>query len=461
MFEKARQFMRPVKEDEVPALARHIYYSMKMLALATLLVTIPGLAVAMLGKGLPADYVIPWLGLLIVLTLGSLLAKGKMAVWSHGISLIIWMFFLLTLGIFPETFHLVEAVLCLPLGCAMATPLRPLFFLVQGVFLVVLRVFALVFWIGFNLEDFVWVLSSSVIVISVCMMGVQIFRRLLEELQMARRQLSAVDRLSMLGSHTGGIAHELNTPLSSALFQTHNLDALVEELGQSIGHQDVSDDDFREMHADMRQRLEGLRKGLTRATGFVRTLRQHTEQIQDQALVQFSVREQLEAITAQFHYRLESDKFVEIQGVSEDLKFYGDVDKFEQVLFNLIENALHIFESSGQGGVVKIKAMRDGGDVVIIVSDNGPGIPEAFKEKVFEPLFSTRPGEKGTGLGLSICRDLAEGVFGGSLVLLPQEQGACFEFRMCEQSSPQRPKPHNSSEFTPFGHVAKAQAALH
>ncbi|MEO6951120.1 MAG: HAMP domain-containing sensor histidine kinase, partial [Polyangia bacterium] len=81
------------------------------------------------------------------------------------------------------------------------------------------------------------------------------------------------------------------------------------------------------------------------------------------------------------------------------------VDELNQVWTNLIHNAVQAL--GGQGEIV-IETRRDGDDVVIVVADNGPGIPEAVMPKIFEPFFTTKPKGEGTGLGLGIVRQIID-----------------------------------------------------
>src|SRR5437588_10095833 len=74
--------------------------------------------------------------------------------------------------------------------------------------------------------------------------------------------------------------------------------------------------------------------------------------------------------------------------------------QLEQVLINLITNAVHAVES---GGKVVVRAQLEGPSSVLIeVADSGPGVPDEDRERIFEPFFTTKPDGKGTGLGLPI-----------------------------------------------------------
>lgn len=90
---------------------------------------------------------------------------------------------------------------------------------------------------------------------------------------------------------------------------------------------------------------------------------------------------------------------VEFSG-AKPLIGFADQHKIEQVIFNLLHNAL---QALGQGGMIGIASGKAGRNVFFSVSDNGPGIDEAIISRIFDPFFTTKPVGEGTGLGLSIC----------------------------------------------------------
>ncbi len=89
----------------------------------------------------------------------------------------------------------------------------------------------------------------------------------------------------------------------------------------------------------------------------------------------------------------------------------------EQALVNVIENAARF---SPVGGEIRISAKRDGSALLITVTDQGPGIPEAYRQRVFDMFFTGSDGDQGrygSGLGLAICRGMI-GAHGGSIEAL-------------------------------------------
>jgi signal transduction histidine kinase len=85
--------------------------------------------------------------------------------------------------------------------------------------------------------------------------------------------------------------------------------------------------------------------------------------------------------------------------VDEPLPVHADPAKLRQVVWNLVRNAADA--ASGGGKHVAVEARRDGAGVVVTVTDDGPGIPEAVLGRIFDPFVTTK--QKGTGLGLATC----------------------------------------------------------
>lgn len=134
---------------------------------------------------------------------------------------------------------------------------------------------------------------------------------------------------------------------------------------------------------------------------------------------------------------------------AKELWIEGREERLEQVLDNLVGNAVSF---SPFDGTVQVHAFSEDEMVVIRVSDEGPGVPEVHREKIFERFFTWRPGMEGararhTGLGLAIVRGIVEG-YGGSVELVTREEGpgATFEVRLpvAEQTGTQESSPVES-----------------
>lgn len=120
------------------------------------------------------------------------------------------------------------------------------------------------------------------------------------------------------------------------------------------------------------------------------------------------------------------------------LQTLADPPRLKQVLLNLCRNAV---EAMPEGGILRLRALREGREVVLEVSDTGVGVPSSEKGRIFEPFYTTK--ETGTGLGLSVCRRIVE-AHGGRLTLHSQPgHGTSFRvhlplhFRLVEGKPPE------------------------
>ena len=127
----------------------------------------------------------------------------------------------------------------------------------------------------------------------------------------------------------------------------------------------------------------------------------------------------------------------------------ADPDQLHRILANLLRNAREAIEHEEgrrRAGRVEIALVQSGGQSLVRVRDNGPGVPERVQERLFQPFGgSGRPG--GVGLGLAIARELAQG-HGGDLVLAETgPKGSTFELRLpgAPPSAMSRHKPAASS----------------
>jgi two-component system NtrC family sensor kinase len=104
-----------------------------------------------------------------------------------------------------------------------------------------------------------------------------------------------------------------------------------------------------------------------------------------------------------------------------------DGTQVQQVLLNLLENAL---DAVGPEGKIDIITSRSGREISVQVADNGQGISPEVLEKIWDPFFTTKEAGKGTGLGLSICSDIVHRLGGTIMVENRPQGGAAFTLRL-------------------------------
>ena len=206
-----------------------------------------------------------------------------------------------------------------------------------------------------------------------------------------QQQVVRAERLATLGELAAGVVHELNNPLTSI---TVYAEYLVRKL-ESQGAEPTDVEKLRRIGASA-QRILRFSRDLVQ---YARPSGTDVEPVDLAAVVRSSV-SICEHLVERGGIELAVDVDPElpvIQAVAGQL---------EQVLINLITNAVHAVEN---GGKVSVRARVHGpATVELEVADSGPGIPEQDRERIFEPFFTTKPDGKGTGLGLPIVRNIVD-----------------------------------------------------
>lgn len=235
-------------------------------------------------------------------------------------------------------------------------------------------------------------------------------RRAEEETERLRSALAHVSRLTTLGELSASLAHELNQPLAAILANA--------QAGLRIMQTDCFDrGEIQDILADIA--VDDVRAGevIRRMRELLRDRRLTTQLVDVRDLIAdvFGL-VRSDAILAQT--KLEARVETDLPPV------LGDPVQLQQVILNLVVNALHVMKEWGGGRrrVTVVALPETQRSVRIEVRDTGPGIPEALGPRVFEPFFTTKP--QGLGLGLSICRTLVEAHGGRIQAEFTSEPGA-------------------------------------
>ena len=169
-------------------------------------------------------------------------------------------------------------------------------------------------------------------------------------------------------------------------------------------------------------------KGLMR---FVNSYRDFT-QIPEPKYVQFGVMESLKRTASLMQSQAEeAGAKITIKCDPETLELTADQHLVEQVLINLTKNAIRVLEGQQNGHIVLKGEIDNGGRAVIKIEDNGPGVKEEMKEKIFIPFYTVAKNDqpKGSGIGLSLSRQIMR-LHGGSLILSSERgKGSVFTMR--------------------------------
>jgi two-component system NtrC family sensor kinase len=239
-----------------------------------------------------------------------------------------------------------------------------------------------------------------------------------KELQATQAQLIQQEKLASLGELTAGIAHEIQNPLNFVNNFSEVSMELIEEMEEEMAKGDM--EEANAIAADIKQNLEKIRHHGKRADGIVKGMLQHSR-------ASSNIKEPTNLNTiADEYFRLAyhglraKDKSFNAELVSNLDPNLPSVNMVSQdvgrVLLNMFTNAFYAVHQKQKtiGGDFKPKVevstrtltTAKGREVEIIVKDNGSGIPDAIKDKIMQPFFTTKPAGEGTGLGLSLSYDI-------------------------------------------------------
>ncbi len=262
-------------------------------------------------------------------------------------------------------------------------------------------------------------LIAAVILIQAALIGGLLSerrRRRLAEVELRQRlaELAHVNRYSTAGELTTSIAHELNQPLGSILTNTETAELMLKGASPDL--------------AEVREILADIRRDDLRASEVIRRLRSVLKktsfEIRDINLND-TVGEAIGFVAAVADRRGIALKFA---GVSGELRVKGDPVQLQQVVLNLIINAMDAISDAGsQTSEVRVSTARSNSHAEIKIEDTGPGIAAGDLKRIFDPFFTTKP--QGMGMGLAIARTIIEAHHGQISAEKQPSGGALFTIK--------------------------------
>jgi two-component system, NtrC family, sensor kinase len=252
----------------------------------------------------------------------------------------------------------------------------------------------------------------------------------LETLKSTQNQLIQSEKLANLGELTAGISHEIQNPLNFVTnFSELSVD-LAKELKEEIDKIVVSEKDrayINEILGDLSSNQAKINHHGKRASSIVKGMLEHSRS--SNGIKELCDINKLadEYLRLSYHGLKAKDK-----SFNADFKmnFDGNLPKINvipqdlgRVILNLINNAFYavnqrkanFYDLEKYAPIVTISTQNTDNHIFIKIKDNGTGIPESVKEKIFQPFFTTKPSGQGTGLGLSLSYDIVTKGHGGTL----------------------------------------------
>lgn len=239
------------------------------------------------------------------------------------------------------------------------------------------------------------------------------------------RQLVHSDRMATLGTLAAGIAHEINNPASFISGNLQTLELFWKDIGDTLSQSDIGTlgPKYPFIREEMPKLIAEMRSGVSRISRIVNSLRSYSHAGAKTADSSVDINASVEDALLLCRNNLKHDVVRKCDLDPNLPNVTGDSTQISQVLVNLITNAVHAMEP--KGGSLHITSKRDHKNVILVVRDSGPGIPEDCLEQIWLPFFTTKQIGKGTGLGLPICQKIVN-EHGGSISAENHSEGGAL-----------------------------------
>jgi two-component system NtrC family sensor kinase len=221
------------------------------------------------------------------------------------------------------------------------------------------------------------------------------------ELQKTQGALIQAEKLASLGTLSAGVAHEINNPISGIKNCANRIIKDPENVEQNVKYTELIKDAASKVETVVNQLLNFSRK-------------------QDIYMEPTNVNLAIESAIALTRHKLESNQIEVSPTFDKTCIVFGSANHLEQVFVNLLLNSLDAIQQRKEKepqhiGKIEIEVSCNARQVNINFNDNGTGIPDAIRDKVFDPFFTSKEVGKGTGLGLSV-----------SISLIKEHQGKLY-----------------------------------
>ncbi|MEY9200238.1 two-component system C4-dicarboxylate transport sensor histidine kinase DctB [Sinorhizobium fredii] len=241
-------------------------------------------------------------------------------------------------------------------------------------------------------------------------------RQTAEKLQAVQQDLVQANRLAILGQVAAGVAHEINQPVATIRAYADNARTFLDRGQSAIASENM------ESIAELTERVGAITDELRR---FARKGHFAAEPTEMKDVVEGA----LLLLRSRFAGRMDA---IRIELPPDGLKALGNRIRLEQVLINLLQNALEAI-GDRDDALIRVRCEETAGGIALTVADNGPGVPADILDELFTPFNTSK--EEGLGLGLAISKEIVND-YGGTIEVDSSPSGTTFTVQLKEADAP-------------------------
>ena len=257
-----------------------------------------------------------------------------------------------------------------------------------------------------------------------------------QEIERLKKQVSHQEKMASLGLLSAGIAHEIQNPLnfvinfsklSCKLLQ--DMEEVLDELKDKLPAD--ADEELREIMEDLKGNMNKIEENGNRASSVIRGILLYSRGKDDEYIPTNLCQLTKEYVWLSYHAVRANNKSFNVaieEEYDDTLQLVKVIPQdFSRAVLNLMNNACYAVFNKSKGATetpykptIKVSLKKDGDKVRLTIEDNGSGITDEVKEKLYTPFFTTKPLGEGTGLGLSITKSIIEQKHNGTIELESQ-----------------------------------------
>ena len=257
-----------------------------------------------------------------------------------------------------------------------------------------------------------------------------------QEIERLKKQVSQQEKMASLGLLSAGIAHEIQNPLnfvinfsklSCKLLQ--DMEEVLDELKDKLPAD--ADEELREIMEDLKGNMNKIEENGNRASSVIRGILLYSRGKDDEYIPTNLCQLTKEYVWLSYHAVRANNKSFNVaieEEYDDTLQLVKVIPQdFSRAVLNLMNNACYAVFNKSKGATetpykptIKVSLKKDGDKVRLTIEDNGSGITDEVKERLYTPFFTTKPLGEGTGLGLSITKSIIEQKHNGTIELESQ-----------------------------------------
>ena len=241
----------------------------------------------------------------------------------------------------------------------------------------------------------------------------------LKELHFAQETLIASEKMAALGSLVSGVAHEVNTPVGTALTGISQIRYSTTELEKEFLNDKMDEKTFLSYLESTKSLSTMSEESLIRAAKLIRSFKEISVDQHSDEKREIDLKRYINEVIHTLSIELKNNGIQVNNNIPDDITLHTYPGYISQIFSNLILNTVkHAFETTDDN-TITIDAMQEGNKTAITFKDNGKGVSDEVAQKLFDPFFTTARGKGGSGLGLNIVYNLLTSNLHGTISVDP------------------------------------------